>query len=282
MAGKHRIPSGLSDTLFSPIHKKRRIIKQSRAWDDDSDTREAQGFRPKPFTKADADALYHQVVDFEREYRKKSCILYTDMSPRDVELRITRSTLHRNHRSIRDLLHHTFFFNPSRVLRASDETYHTLTAHRAALTRHQALWRHHRARRRTLRAARALAQRTEALAAAEAADDADAERDPNDPRDPARDRVAFAQRKRWYRTVKRGMRRRGQWISSAAPGPGVEWEPLDVRRDPGVRVSFFEPVAGDWILPAHIRNARDLDVFLNQLGLRFTPVEIRLQDRPWA
>ncbi|EFQ25183.1 hypothetical protein CGRA01v4_06478 [Colletotrichum graminicola] len=282
MAGKHRLPTGLSDIPFSPVHKKRRIVKQSNPWDDVDDAQGAQGSQPKTFTKDDADALYHQVEDFEKDYRKESCRVYTDTPPREVELRITRVTLYRRSRSIRHLLHRTFFPDASLILRPSAEAYHTLTAHRAALTRHQALWHHRRARRRTLRASRALALRTATFVAAEAAHDADAEHDPNDPRDPSRHRVAFAQRRRWYRTVKRDMRRRGQWVSRAAPGPGVEWEPFDVHGDPGARVSFFEPVAGDWILPAHVRDARDLDVFLNQLGLRFTPVEIPLRDRPWA
>ncbi|KAK1598843.1 uncharacterized protein LY79DRAFT_536234 [Colletotrichum navitas] len=193
MVGKHGLPSGLSDAPFSPVHKKRRIVKQSNAWDD-ADV--AQDSQHKAFTKDDADALYRQVEDFEKGYQKESCKVYTDTSPRDVELRITRVTLHRHNRSIRDLLHYAFFPDASRVLRPSDETYHTLTAHRAALTRHQALWHHRRARRRTLRASRALALQTVTLAATEAAHDADAEHDPNDPRDPSRHRVAFAQRRR--------------------------------------------------------------------------------------
>ncbi|KAK1992138.1 hypothetical protein LX36DRAFT_733552 [Colletotrichum falcatum] len=274
MTGKHGLPSGLSDALFSPDHKKRRIVKRPKPWEDVDDSQSTQCSSPKPFTRDDADALSRQVDDFEREYRKESCIVYTDTSPRDIELRIARSTLHRHHRAIRDLLRHTFFLDPScAVLRPPAEAHRALTAHRAALARHQALWHHRRAARRTLRAARRLATRTTALAAAEAASDADAEHDPRDPVDSSRHRVAFPRRRRWYRTVRRDMRRRGQWVSRAAPGPCVEREAPDVRGDPGVRVRFFEPVAGDWILPAHVRDARDLDVLLNQLGLRFTPVD---------
>ncbi|KAK1962832.1 hypothetical protein LY78DRAFT_718443 [Colletotrichum sublineola] len=273
MASKRVLPSGLSDTPISPVHKKRRVVKQTNFWDDAADTLYTRGSQSKTFTKADADALSRQLDDFKREYRKDDCRVYTTTSPREVDLRIARSSLHRQHRSIRETLHYFFSRDPSYVFEPPCEVYHTLISHRATLARHQALWHHRRAGRRTLRAARAQSLRTAALATAEDAHDADAEHDPDDPSDPSRHRVAFAGRKRWYRTVKRDMRRRGQWISRAAPGPGVEWEPVDVRGDPGARVSFFEPVAGDWILPAHVKNARDFEVFLNQLGLRFTPVE---------
>ncbi|KAK1982786.1 LOW QUALITY PROTEIN: hypothetical protein LZ30DRAFT_759679 [Colletotrichum cereale] len=267
MAGKHKLPSGVSDALFSPIHKKRRIVKQPKALEDTADTQHPQGSQPKAFTKADAEALYRQVEHFEQDFRMESSRVNINTSPRDVELHVTRATLHRRHRGIRDLLRHTFFTDLNHALQQPSPTYHTLTAHRAALTRHQALWHHRCARRRTLRAARALAVRTTALTAAEAAHDAASEPDPHDP---SLSRVAFAQRKRWYRTVKRDMRRRGQWVSRAEPGPV---EPVDVRGDPSARVRFFDPVAGDWILPAHVQDKWDLDVYLNQLGLRFTPVD---------
>ncbi|GJC80896.1 hypothetical protein ColLi_03734 [Colletotrichum liriopes] len=188
---------------------------------------------------------------FEEEYQKEGFKIHNYASPKDIELGITRGNLHLRHREIRDALYHTSYANPSRAL--------------PPLLGPTTIW-----------------QKTAELASAEAADDADTERDIHDKHDPSCHRVSFEKRKKWYRTAKKDMRKRGQWVSKEAPGPGVEWEPANVRENFGVRVKFFDPVAGDWILPKHVETGRDLEVYLNQLGLRFIPVLGRPEDRPWA
>ncbi|GKT54079.1 hypothetical protein ColTof4_06233 [Colletotrichum tofieldiae] len=282
MGGERKLSPGLLDAQCSPVHKKRRIIRQNNLWEGTTDPRRRQCSRPKPFTKADAEALYRQMRRFEEDYQKEGCKTHKYASPKDIELGITRGNLHLRHHEIRDALYHTSYANPSRALPPSSRTYHHLVNFRAALTRHQALWHHRKALRRTLYSARAIKQKSAELASAEAADDADTERDIHDKNDTSCHRVSFERRRKWYRTVKKDMRKRGQWISKEAPGPGVEWEPVNVRENLGVRVKFFNPVAGDWILPKHVETGRDLEVYLNQLGLRFIPVLGRPEDRPWA
>ncbi|KZL85361.1 hypothetical protein CI238_07370 [Colletotrichum incanum] len=107
-----------------------------------------------------------------------------------------RGTLHLRHSEIRDALYHTFYANPSRALSPSSRTYHHLVSFRTALTRHHALWHHREALLRTLHFARAIKQKTAELASAEAADDADTERDLNDKHGPSCHRVSFGKRKK--------------------------------------------------------------------------------------
>ncbi|KAJ0167891.1 hypothetical protein CTA2_12305 [Colletotrichum tanaceti] len=282
MAIKHGAPSSFLNNAGSPVHKKRRIFCRDNDSDGVTSTWHRRHPRPKPFTKADAKALHRQMQDFENEYKNEGYTTTRDTPPKDVDLTMTRGTLHLRHREIRDVLDRTFSAHPSRILHHSSRTYRLLAEYRAALARHRALWHHRRKVRRTLHTARALDQESARLAADEAAADADTERDFHDDKDPSCQRVRFDKRRKWYRTVKKDMRRRGQWISKEAPGPGIEWEPVDVHESPGARVRLFNPVAGDWILPSHVRSQDDLVVYLNQLGLRFTPPFRRPEAQPWA
>ncbi|GKT46901.1 uncharacterized protein ColSpa_07082 [Colletotrichum spaethianum] len=282
MVGKHGLPSGILGARMSPDRKKQRDLTHNITGDGPASPRRRQRVHSKPFTKANAKALYHQMQGFEDQYRKEGCKAPKNASPKHIDLCIARGTLHLRHREIRDTLYHAFYADASRTLRPASRIYRHLVDYRAALTRHQALWYHRKALRRTLSSTRALKQKILELAVAEAADDADTERDLRDKHDPSCERVGFAKRKKWYQTVKKDMRKRGQWISKEAPGPGVEWEPANVHESPGVRVKFFNPVAGGWILPRHIKKEDDFGVYLNQMGLRFSPVSRHPEDQPWA
>ncbi|WQF75299.1 hypothetical protein CDEST_00313 [Colletotrichum destructivum] len=282
MARKHGAPADFQDNAASPVRKKRRIVWRDNDSDGANSIRHRRHPRPKPFTKADAKALYRQMQDFENEYKNEGYTITGDTPPKDIDITMTRGTLHLRHREIRNALDRTFSAHSSRVLHHSCRTYRLLTGYRAALARHRALWRHRREVRRTLRITHALDRKNARLVADEAAADADTERDFHDDKDPSCQRVRFDKRRKWYRTVKKDMRRRGQWISKEAPGPGIEWEPVNVHEAPGARVRFYNPVAGDWILPAHVKSQGDLNVYLNQLGLLFSLPFRHPEARPWV
>lgn len=64
--GKHKIALDLLEVLAAHPSKKQRIFGPAKKMKRSAAARPSA---PKPFTKADAKALYHQIKDFEKEYR---------------------------------------------------------------------------------------------------------------------------------------------------------------------------------------------------------------------
>ncbi|KAF6797038.1 hypothetical protein CMUS01_15808 [Colletotrichum musicola] len=73
----------------------------------------------------------------------------------------------------------------------------------------------------------------------------------------------------WYANRKQQNRDRGNLLTKENPGPVREWEKPNFARDatpPGVTPR------SDWAIPDHVKTHADLDVYMNQMGLKKTKV----------
>lgn len=176
---------------------------------------------------------------------------------------MARGTLHFRIREIRATLYCNFYADPVPSLPATHPTALDLAEYRDTLATVQAFWHQRQAAIR--RAAESAHSRREVARAArkEAAADADSEAGVNRRDDAAVRRAELARRREWYRIVKPEMRCEGYWVARGTLSPGAGWKPPLVD------------VPGSWVLPDHVQSDADMRVYLNQLGILFTPLSRR-------
>ncbi|KAF4903421.1 hypothetical protein CGCF415_v009006 [Colletotrichum fructicola] len=205
----------------------------------------------EPFTYDDAVALHCQIEFFQRSYQKEGYKVSDNASSREIELAMIRGTLNLRIHEIRLALFHNFvaFPTPTASFPASHPTAILFRDYQNTLTSATEAW------------AKFLKEKQEWwMAARQEQEDAEYDADADDEgssgvSQPLRRKTnEMKERATLYRAVKQEMRRRGDLLIK-----NEESDNAAARR----RSNFS--------LPEHVKTKDDLLVYLNQLGLRYTP-----------
>ncbi|KAH0435125.1 hypothetical protein CcaCcLH18_05023 [Colletotrichum camelliae] len=211
----------------------------------------------EPFTYDDAVALHCQIEVFQRSYQKEGYKVPDNASSKEIELAMIRGTLNLRIHEIRLALFHNFvaYPTPTASFPASHPTAILFRDYQNTLTSVTNAWanfleekRYHRDEQSQRRPAR------------REQEDANYETDADDggssgvSKTLRRKKEERKERAGLYRAVKEEMRRRGDLLTK---------NEASVDAVPHSRSSFN--------LPEHVKTKNDLLVYLNQLGLRYTP-----------
>ncbi|KAF4824983.1 hypothetical protein CGCSCA5_v000667 [Colletotrichum siamense] len=205
----------------------------------------------EPFTYDDAVALHCQIEVFQRSYQKEGYKVPDNASSREIELAMIRGTLNLRIHEIRLALFHNFvaFPTPTASFPASHPTTILFRDYQSTLTSATEAW------------AKFLEEKQEWWAAArQEQEDADYDADADDEgssgvSQPLRQKKKeMKERATLYRAVKQEMRRRGDLLTK-----NEECDNAVARRQ------------CNFSLPEHVKTKDDLLIYLNQLGLRYTP-----------
>ncbi|EQB43224.1 hypothetical protein CGLO_18148 [Colletotrichum gloeosporioides Cg-14] len=205
----------------------------------------------EPFTYDDAVALHCQIEVFQRSYQKEGYKVPDNASSREIELAMIRGTLNLRIHEIRLALFHNFvaFPTPTASFPASHPTAILFRDYQNTLTSAIEAW------------AKFLEEKQEWwLAVRQEQEDAEYDADADDGGSSGVSHP-FRQKKKekkervhLYRAVKDEMRRRGDLLAK-----DENFVDTGARR----RSNFS--------LPEHFKTKDDLLIYLNQLGLRYTP-----------
>ncbi|KAF0317379.1 hypothetical protein GQ607_015331 [Colletotrichum asianum] len=205
----------------------------------------------EPFTYDDAVALHCQIEVFQRSYQKEGYKVPDNASSREIELAMIRGTLNLRIHEIRLALFHNFvaFPTPTASFPASHPTAILFRDYQNTLTSATEAW------------TRFLKEKQEWwMAARQEQEDAEYDADADDEGSSGvsqplrRKKNEMKERAALYRAVKQEMRRRGDLLAK-----NEESDNAVARR----RSNFS--------LPEHVKTKDDLLIYLNQLGLRYTP-----------
>ncbi|KAF5516016.1 hypothetical protein CGCS363_v001705 [Colletotrichum siamense] len=205
----------------------------------------------EPFTYDDAVALHCQIEVFQRSYQKEGYKVPDNASSREIELAMIRGTLNLRIHEIRLALFHNFvaFPTPTASFSASHPTTSLFRDYQNTLTSATEAW------------AKFLEEKQEWWEAArQEQEDVDYDADADDEgscgvsQPLCRKKNEMKERATLYRAVKQEMRRRGDLLTK-----NEESDNAVARR----RSNFS--------LPEHVKTKDDLLIYLNQLGLRYTP-----------
>ncbi|KAI8207567.1 hypothetical protein K4K52_002167 [Colletotrichum sp. SAR 10_76] len=196
----------------------------------------------EPFTYDDAVALHCQIEVFQRSYQKEGYKVSDNASSREIELAMIRGTLNLRIHEIRLALFHNFvaFPTPTASFPASHPTAILFRDYQNTLTSATEAW------------AKFLKEKQQEDAEYDA--DADDEGSSGVSQSLLRKKDDMKERASLYRAVKQEMRRRGDLLTK-----NEEYDNAVARR------------RGNFSLPEHVKTKDDLLVYLNQLGLRYTP-----------
>ncbi|CAI0647799.1 unnamed protein product [Colletotrichum noveboracense] len=212
----------------------------------------------EPFTYDNAVALHCQIEVFQRSYQKEGYRVPDNASSREIELAMIRGTLNLRIHEIRLALFHNFVAFPTPT--ASFPAFHPTTIlfrdYQDTLTSATEAWaKFERERRRA-----STSQEEWWEAARQEQEDVDYDADADDGGSSGvsqplrRKKNEMKERATLYRAVKQEMRRRGDLLTK-----NEESDNAVARR----RSNFS--------LPEHVKTKDDLLIYLNQLGLRYTP-----------
>ncbi|KAF4852655.1 hypothetical protein CGCSCA4_v002523 [Colletotrichum siamense] len=205
----------------------------------------------EPFTYDDAVALHCQIEVFQRSYQKEGYKVPDNASSREIELAMIRGTLNLRIHEIRLALFHNFvaFPTPTASFPASHPTAILFRDYQNTLTSATEAW------------AKFLKEKQEWWEAArQEQEDVDYDADADDEgscgvsQPLRRKKNEMKERATLYRAVKQKMRRRGDLLTK-----NEESDNAVARRQ------------SNFSLPEHVKTKDDLLIYLNQLGLRYTP-----------
>ncbi|KAI8229107.1 hypothetical protein K4K53_005657 [Colletotrichum sp. SAR 10_77] len=196
----------------------------------------------EPFTYDDAVALHCQIEVFQRSYQKEGYKVPDNASSREIELAMIRGTLNLRIHEIRLALFHNFvaFPTPTASFPASHPTAILFRDYQNTLTSATEAW------------AKFLEEKQQEDAEYDA--DADDEGSSGVSQSLLRKKDEMKERASLYRAVKQEMRRRGDLLTK-----NEEYDNAVARR------------RNNFSLPEHVKTKDDLLIYLNQLGLRYTP-----------
>ncbi|KAF6799395.1 hypothetical protein CSOJ01_12538 [Colletotrichum sojae] len=227
------------------------------------------------FTIAKALALQCAINTFKDAYNKEAYNLPDNASSEEIQHAALRRDLLRRAREVEQALQNTFHDSDTRVdlLPAGHPLNVLLTRYQTDLAVWTADWEAHVLPLHRHREAKQSWRERRSDREEEEDDDsdgqylADDEAD-GDVRGQRRATSGKNVRASWYANRKEQNRERNILLTHANPGPVREWETSDSRdaTPPGVSPR------SDWAIPNHVKTHADLDVYMNQMGLKKTKV----------
>ncbi|OHF03017.1 hypothetical protein CORC01_01775 [Colletotrichum orchidophilum] len=237
------------DLVSQPCRKKARLHSPDKTLKND-DVHSSDPLRS--FTKADADALCHQMREFEQEYNRDGFEARENLSPKEVELRMACSALLFRIEEIKSLIQGHFYTSTTTQAVPADQAILTLVDYRNCLVQTKMLCDNYQGRLKHLEAADKLKNNLQSVIHEEAAYDGDDESDHKFTTSDSYNHTEYAKRKKWYRSTTEKRSLGHQMVSIEEPGSAMEWEPLDSVQESTREDPAHCSAADDWVSSEHV------------------------------